>query len=252
MYKTLLVEKKGEVAVLTLNRPDALNAMDFTMREEIPQALAELEKDDKLRVVIITGAGRAFCAGGDKTTMGAGYKANGGRTRMRNIFKLFKMVAQSDKIFIAAINGAISGNGLSLACCCDFRIAVEGVKFAVPFLDIGLVPDCGILYTLPRLIGVAKTKELALLAGKFDSQTAFSLGLVNQLVKSEQLLAQAEELAQQICKKSYVALALTKNIINKSYELSFENLLELEASAQDSCFLSEEHGQAIEKFMAKR
>ncbi|MDR2006030.1 MAG: enoyl-CoA hydratase/isomerase family protein [Acidaminococcales bacterium] len=246
MYETIIVEKKDKIAALSFNRPDVLNAMDFVMREEIRLALIDLERDDNIQVVVVTGKGRGFCSGADlSATMGTKYRANAGRKRMRNVFPLYKSIMNSDKIFIAAINGAISGSGLSLACCCDFRFAADTAKFGLPFANIGLIPDCGLLYNLPRLIGVAKTKELAMLAEKFDANKALDLGLVTKVVKADDLLPAVDEFAKTLCKKSYVSLAMTKSILNRTFELTFDNLLEQEAGAQDICFLSDFHNDAI-------
>jgi 2-(1,2-epoxy-1,2-dihydrophenyl)acetyl-CoA isomerase len=252
MYETIIVEKKDKIATLSFNRPDVLNAMDFVMREEIRLALIELERDEDVQAVILTGKGRGFCAGADlSATMGAKYKSNAGRKRMRNVFPLYKSIMHSDKIYIAAINGAVSGSGFSLACCCDFRFAADTAKFGVPFANIGLIPDCGLLYNLPRLIGVAKTKELTMQAEKFDAHRALELGLLTKVAKADDLMAAAYEFAETLCKKSYISLAMTKSILNRTFEMTFDNLIEYEASAQDICFLSDFHNDAIADILHK-
>ena len=253
MYETLIVEKQDKIATIFLNRPEKLNAMNFTMKEEIASAVQQLEKDANVAVVVITGKGRGFCAGADLAeTMGKKLSANDGRQRMRNGFSMYRGITNSDKIYIAAINGAISGSGFSLACWCDFRIASEKAKFGMPFVDIGLLPDGGLLYTLPRLIGVAKTKELAMQAEKIDAKRALELGLLTKMVKHEELENEVRIFAEKLSGKSYVALALTKNLLNKTFELASENLLELEASAQDICFSSEYHNKAIASILEKK
>ena len=253
MYETIIVEKNDKIATIFLNRPEKLNAMNFTMKKELASVVQELEKDDSVAVVIVTGKGRGFCAGADLSeTMGKKVFANDGRQRMRNGFPLYKTVANSDKIYIAAINGAASGSGLSLACWCDFRIASENAKLGMPFVDIGLLPDGGLLYTLPRLIGVAKTKELAMQAEKIDAGKALELGLLTKVVKAEELEIKVKEFAEKVASKSYIALALTKNLLNRTFELASDNLLEMEASAQDICFSSEYHNSAITSILEKK
>ncbi len=251
MYQTILVDKKGGVATVTLNRPQALNAMDLVMREELRLAFIDIERDDEVRVVVLTGNGKAFCAGGDLSTMGT-WTPNSARKRMRNVHHLYKAIANSDKIFIAAINGHATGSGLSLACACDFRVAVDVAKIGTPFINVGLVPDCGIMYTLPRLIGLAKTKEMTMLGQTITAQQAMDLGLFTKLVEPEQLAAAVEELAQDICKRSYIALALNKSIVNRTFELSLDALMDCEAYAQDTCFASDAHKDAIAAIMAKQ
>ena len=246
MYQTIIVEKQDKIATVFLNRPEVLNAMDFVMREELRQAIIELEKDDDIHVVIITGKGRGFCSGADlAATMSTKYKPHAGRKRMRNVHSFYKSIIDSDKMYIAAINGAISGSGLSVACCCDFRFAADTAKFGVPFANIGLVPDCGLLYTLPRLIGVAKTKELVIRADRFDARTALELGLVTKVIPIDGLMAEVEEWAQTICSKSYTSLALSKRMLNRAYEISLENLMDYEANAQDICFTTDFHNEAL-------
>ncbi len=252
MYETIIVEKQGKVATLFLNRPEKFNAMNFKMKQEIGNAVQEFEKDRDLSVVVITGKGKGFCAGADLVeTMGNKSCANDGRQRMRSGFAMYKTIANSDKLYIAAINGATSGSGFALACWCDFRIASETAKFGLPFIDIGILPDGGLLYTLPRLIGVAKTKELAMHAEKIDAKTALTLGLVTKTVKPEELETYVKKFAGNLSEKSYIALALTKNILNRTFELTADNLLELEASGQDICFGSEYHTKAIATILQK-
>ncbi len=251
MYETILVEKKGSVATLTLNRPQAMNAMDLVLREEMRLAFIDLERDNDVRVVVLTGSGKAFCAGGDLSTMGT-WTPNSGRTRMRNVHHLYKAISNSDKVFIAAINGHAAGSGLSLACACDFRIAANTAKFGAPFINVGLTPDCGLLYTLPRLIGLARTKEMTMLGQTFTADKAMELGLLTQLVEPDGLWQAVEDLADELCKRSYIALALNKSILNRTFELGLDGLMDYEAYAQDVCFASDAHKEAIAAIMAKQ
>lgn len=252
MYETIIVEKKGSIATLTLNRPDALNAVDMIMREELRLALIDIERDNNIHVVILTGAGRAFCAGGDLSTMGT-WTPLSARKRMQNIHPVYKSIITSEKIYIAAVNGHAAGSGLSLSCCCDFRISINTAKFGAPFVHVGLVADCSVLYTLPRIVGLTKTKEMILRGQTISAQKAFEIGLVNELAETaEELSEKVNSLAEELASRSYIALSLDKNIMNRTYELGLDEVLDYEAYAQDICFASDEHKNAIAAVMSKK
>ena len=251
MYETILVKKQDGVLFLTLNRPEALNAIDMVMREEIKEALAQIVRDDEVRVVVVKGNGRAFCAGGDIKTMGTS-APNAGRTRLRNVHILYKTLMTMDKPVIAAVNGYAAGSGLALACACDFRIVAKSAKFAASFINVGLVPDCGIFYNLPRLIGVAKAKEMTMLGQSFDAEQALNLGLVTKVVDDDKLDVAVNELAAQLASRSPIALALNKSVMSRSFELDLDAALEYEAYAQDVCMVSEEHKTAVASFLSKK
>ncbi|HWR30560.1 MAG TPA: enoyl-CoA hydratase/isomerase family protein [Negativicutes bacterium] len=251
MYETILVEKQENVFSLTLNRPQALNAMDMVMREEIKEVLAQIVRDDEVRVVVLRANGRAFCAGGDIKTMGTS-APNAGRKRLRNVHILYKTLMTMDKPVIAAVNGYAAGSGLALACACDFRIAAKSSKFAASFINVGLVPDCGIFYNLPRLIGVAKAKEMTMLGQAFDAEKALEMGLVTNVVEDDQLDTAVNELASQLAARSPIALALNKSVMNRSFELSLDDALEYEAYAQDVCMMSQEHKELVAAFLDKK
>lgn len=251
MYKTIVVDKQESIVIVSLNRPDSLNAIDFVMREELKEAMFSISRDDEVRAVIMRGNGRAFCAGGDVTTMGLS-APNAGRKRLRNIHLFYKTLMTMDKPVIAAINGYAAGSGLALACACDFRIASKNAKFAAPFINVGLIPDCGALYNLPRLIGIAKAKEVTMLGQAFAAEKALDMGLVNRVVEPEELDAAAMELANDLASRSPIALALNKSIINRSFELDLDSSLDYEAYAQDVCMMSEEHKSAVAAFLEKK
>lgn len=251
MYETITIEKQDNITLLSLNRPQALNAIDMVMREEIKDALFEISRDDDTRVLIIRANGRAFCAGGDINTMGKS-APNAGRKRLRNIHIMYKTIMTMDKPVIAAINGYAAGSGLALACACDFRIAAKEAKFAASFINVGLVPDCGIFYNLPRLIGIAKAKEMTMLGQTFEANKALELGLVTSIVEAEQLDEAAMDLARKLAARSPIALALNKSVINRSYELDLDIALDYEAYAQDVCMVSAEHQAAVAAFLEKR
>ncbi len=160
MYESILINQSEGVSVITLNRPEALNALDDMMREEVRLALGDIGKDEAVKVVVITGAGRAFCAGGDVKAQARGFDAISGRERIRNIHRLLMTMVNLDKPIISAVNGVAVGAGYNLALAGDMIIAAEEAKFSQIFINLGFVPDFGGMYFLPRLIGLPQAKEL--------------------------------------------------------------------------------------------
>jgi 2-(1,2-epoxy-1,2-dihydrophenyl)acetyl-CoA isomerase len=214
-YEGILFEKKDGIATITLNSPDKLNAISFKMRDSLMQVIDDLGKDDSVKVVILTGAGRGFCAGADLSELAGGtrpepsiYEQLQGVPRP-SFFKLEKPV-------IAAVNGACVGAGLSLALTCDIRIASDKAKFGSAFIKLGAPPDNGMTYWLPKIIGHANALEF-LLTGKIVMGTeAKQIGLVNQVVPGEELMKVSQEMAVQIAQYPVLALALTKRLVYRS------------------------------------
>lgn len=251
MYTTITFEKQAGIGIVALNRPDVLNAMDMVMREELKDVFAAITKDDEVRVIVIKGNGRAFCAGGDLSTMGE-VPVGAGIKRMHNVHLLYKAIQTLGKPVIAMIQGAATGSGLSMACACDFRIAADNSKFAASFINVGLVPDCGIMYALPRIVGLSKAKEMFMLATMVKAAQALEIGLVDKVVPAEELEQEVMALASELASKSSIALGLLKEITNKAFELSLPDLMQYEAFAQDVCFSSEAHRSAVKKFLEAR
>ena len=160
-YKTIILDMSAKIAKITLNIPDRLNSLDLVMREELKHALVDIGDDQSIGVAIITGAGKAFCAGGDVTTM-EGITAPAARDRLKNVQQLIRLMTDLEKPIIAAVNGFATGAGLHIAAACDILIASENAKFRESFVMIGLIPDLGGFYFLPLRVGVAKAKELML------------------------------------------------------------------------------------------
>ncbi len=251
MPENLIFEKKSGVAVITLNRPDELNAMDLKIRADLRDIFEEINFDKEIGAIVLQGAGRAFCAGGDIKTMG-GYSAGGGRIRLKNMHYLVRAVCLADKPVIAAVHGAVAGAGLSIALACDARIAAEGTKFVASFLNIGLVPDSGAFYFLPRLVGMAKAKEIVYRAKPLLAEEALAVGLINKIVPADDFREEAFKLAAEIAQKPRTAVALTKSIMNRSFEMDLDQALDFEAMAQDICFLTPDHTEGINAFLEKR
>lgn len=252
MYTTLVLAKpEPAIATVTLNRPDSLNALDFSMKNELIAAFKRLNVDDTVKVIIIQAQGKAFCAGGDILSMGS-YAPGGGRLRMLKSQPLYSQIINSDKITIAAVQGYAAGAGLSLACCCNFRIAADNARFLASFINLSLVPDGGLMYTLPRLLGSAKALELFLLAEPAPAEQALALGLVNKVVPAAELPAAALDFARSFTGKTALTVALIKNIVNKSLTSDLSSILDAEAVAQDICMQTPEHKQAVAAFLNKK
>lgn len=251
MFKTIEVDKRENYVLITLNRPEKLNALDLVMREELFETMQQAAKDDDIRAIVLTGKGRAFCAGGDLNTMGK-FQPNQGRERMKNVHRLVKIIVGMDKPIIAAVNGHCSGAGMSLALACDLIVAAENAKFSQSFIKVGLIPDCGSLFFLPRLVGMARAKELMLLAPTIDANTALQMGIINKVVPSEQLLEETSNIAIKLASSPRIAVGICKSLLNKSLDTDLEKLLDYEAFAQDLCMMTEDFEEGIVAFKERR
>ena len=251
MSQIVIYEKKGRVACITLNRPEVLNALDLEIRQQLKELFLQIEADDGIGCIFISGAGRSFSAGGDVKTMG-GYRSGGGRKRLINMHQMIKALALSDKPSIAAVHGFVAGAGLSLALACDMRLASANAKFVASFLNVGLAPDSGSFYFLPRIVGMAKAKELVLRPQPIKADEALSIGLVNHVFDEESFEEKAFAIAEDISSRPALAVSLSKTILNRSFEMSLDEALDFEAMAQDICFQSDEHVEGIKAFNEKR
>jgi 2-(1,2-epoxy-1,2-dihydrophenyl)acetyl-CoA isomerase len=251
MFEFLTSEKKDGVAVITLNRPNQLNALNMPIREELKAAFEDVNKDDEIGAVVLRGAGRSFCAGGDISTLGES-EPNTGRKRLRNIHPLLRGIMDLDKPVICAVQGHAVGGGLGLALAGDLVIAAEDAKFCCSFVKIGLVPDWATFYMLPRLVGLAKAREMALMATVVDAKTALDWGLVSRVVPNDQLLDEAMKTAKRLAAGPRTAIALCKQIMAKSLDMNLEEVLGYEAFAQDLCMQTKDHREGIQAFKEKR
>ncbi|MBI2316450.1 MAG: enoyl-CoA hydratase/isomerase family protein [Betaproteobacteria bacterium] len=249
----VLLESRDGVATITLNRPEKKNALDFPMREELARALDALSKDDSVRAVILTGAGGAFCAGGDISTMGGSdATAEAGLKRAKSVHRWLHTLIEFDRPVIAAVDGPAFGIGFSLALASDLVLASPRARFCLSFLRIGLIPDGGAHYTLPRVVGMQRAKELVFSARELDAATALEYGIVMEVVPGEALMERARSIASSFCNASGVALALSKATLNRSFESDLSTILELEAASQGVAFTSEVHRAAVKRFMDKQ
>ena len=252
MTDGLRVEVDGPVATLTLDRPEALNALTVPVKVALRDALASLAGDRAVRAVILTGAGRAFCAGQDLAEREAPDAAPLDvevRERYNPIIRAIRSMGQP---VIAAVNGVAAGAGASLAFACDLRIAADEARFVLAFGRIGLVPDSGATWFLPRLVGPAKAAELALLGEAIDAAEALRIGLVSRVVPGDQLLDEARTLAGRLAEGAPLALALTKEALQRSPTIDLDEALEGEAKLQGIAGASADHAEGLAAFREKR
>lgn len=249
----VLVDLREGVATITLNRPEKKNALDLPMRGELARALDALARDEAVRAVILTGAAGAFCAGGDISTMGGSdATAEAGLKRAKSVHRWLHTLIEFDRPVIAAVDGPAFGIGFSLALASDLVLATPRARFCLSFLRIGLIPDGGAHYTLPRVVGMQRAKELVFSARELDAASALEYGIVTEIVPADSLLERARSIASSFCNASAVALALSKAIVNRSFESDLSTILELEAAAQGVAFSSEVHREAVKRFMDKQ
>ncbi|MES2510288.1 MAG: enoyl-CoA hydratase/isomerase family protein [Pseudomonadota bacterium] len=242
------------VATITLNRPERRNAIDVATRDQLNEASNKAIDDDTVRAIVMTGAGGHFCAGGDVKALDAVERmtAEAGRRRMRTVHTGMRRLFESDKPVIAAVDGCAYGGGFGLALLADMVIATPSARFCMSFLKVGLVPDCGALYTLARSIGLHRAKAMMLSCREVDAQTGLDWGFVNEVVPAASLQAHAHAIAQNLARGPAQAIALTKHALNQSQHSSFSTMLEVEANAQGIAFASDDHRAAASDFAAKR
>ena len=250
-YETLLLERRDRVALITINRPQKLNALNIQTRAEGAAALDELREDQEIRVVVITGAGeKAFIAGADIAEFE-------GRTAVtqRDVMlgrSLFTAVDSFPKPIIAMINGFCLGGGCELALACDLRIAGDNAKFGQPEINLGIIPGGGGTQRLTRLVGEGKAMEMILTGDMIDAQTAFNLGLVNMVVPATDLAAKTMELANRIAEKSPVALRLAKEAVKTASRSNLDEGLRREVDLFAISFSSEDKDEGVRAFLEKR
>ena len=248
----LRIETADGVATVTLDRPDALNALTVPLKEGLVDAFRAFASDDAVRAVVLTGAGRAFCAGQDlheRLQPDALPLADEIRARYNPLIRAMRALP---KPIVAAVNGVAAGAGASLAFACDIRIAAEDASFLLAFGRVGLIPDSGATWLLPRLIGGAKAAELALTTDPLSAADAERLGLVARIVPAAELLSEARALAGRLAAAAPVALALTKEALERSWTSSFEEQLELEAELQGRAGSTADHAEGIAAFIERR
>lgn len=254
-YEFVTLERpEPGIAVLTLNRPDRLNAWNAKMREEMRDAVRALVEDDELRVAIVTGAGRAFAAGEDVSGMPdlTGVGPRGFRRRVRMIHNVFDDIEQMEVPVIAAINGVAAGGGLELALSCDFRFAADGARMGLPENNVGLIPGSGGISRLVKLVGPAKAKRLVMTGEIVPAATALHYGLVDEVVPADRLMARVLEFARLLAAKAPLALGTAKLVINQCANVDTETGRNFERIGQSVLKLSDDHREGQRAFVEKR
>jgi len=255
-YEGLLLEKNGGIATIILNVPEKLNAISRAISANLPLVADELAKDDDIRVVIVTGAGRGFCSGADVSMMAGGGEA--GATQISRYQRLqvtgwphADVFPHLDKPVIAAINGPCVGGGLSLALSCDIRIAADNAFFAVAQVSRALVPDFGLTYYFPMAVGLSKAMELMYTAERFSAADAKELGMVSQVVPADNLMTAANELAGKIALQPPVSVSLTKRMVWRSMFDGLDRQLDLETWGTRVASQTEDHRESVRAFVNK-
>jgi len=252
-YQTIKLDISEAIATLTLNRPEKKNALDLPIRAEIADALARVRGTESARVLILTGAGSDFCSGGDIRGMAAtAITAEAGHRRMRDVHAWLRGLIEFDRPVIAAVDGVAFGAGFSLALTADFILATPRARFCASFQRLGLVPDSGILYTLPRAIGLQRAKALLLSAREIDAVTAQDWGIVTEIVSAGSLAERARAIARSLAGASGTALALTKSALERTFESDLSAMLEFEAAVQGVAFSTDYHRAAVKRFLDKQ
>jgi len=252
-YNTIIFHKEEPLATITLNRPDRLNAIDGTLGTELLDAVRACAEDAGIRALIITGAGRGFCSGGDqKRERSPADSPGAGFSLVDIVHALILALRNLPKPVIAAINGPASGAGFNIALACDFRIAAETARFNEAFIKIGLSPDSGGTYWLPRLVGLAKATALIFTGDMLDAREAERLGLVNEVVPGDRLAGAARELALRLANGPTLALGRAKMLLNKSQQNDLAAQLDLEREMLDLSYSSEDFREGVRAFVEKR
>lgn len=251
-YETILFDVKEGIATLTLNRPDVFNAFNEQLSADVNDALKKTAKDKSIRVLVISGSGKAFCSGQDLKAI-AGSK---NRSLSDSLYKRYNPMIRAIRNLpipvICKLNGVAAGAGCSLALACDMIIASENASLIEVFVNVGLVLDSGSSYFLPRLLGSARAFELATLGSKVSAQQAADWGMVNKVVKAEELNDEVEKLALHYSMAPTKAIALMKKMLQKSYTSDLDTMLEYEAYCQEIAGRSDDYKEGVSAFNEKR
>jgi 2-(1,2-epoxy-1,2-dihydrophenyl)acetyl-CoA isomerase len=252
--ETVLVEVDAEagVATVTLNRPDALNSLTVPMKQALLAAFRRLERDASVRAVVLTGAGRAFCAGQDLRERLEPDAAPLGVEVRERYNPIIRAMRGLPKPIVGAINGVAAGAGASLAMACDIRLASDAATFSLAFGRVGLVPDSGATWFLPRLVGATRAVELALLNDPVSAADAVRFGLAGRMVPAAELATEAKALAARLAAGAPRAIALTKRALNAAWDRDLDAALDYEAHLQDMAGRTKDHAEGLAAFVEKR
>jgi len=251
-FKAILYQVDNGIATITLNRPDVFNAFDDTQSYELQDALKLAKRDKEVRVIVLTGAGKAFCSGQDLKAI-----ANAENRSLRDSLDkrynpIIKAMRSMPKPIIGRINGVAAGAGCSLALACDFVVASEYASFIEVFINVGLVLDSGSSYFLPRLVGSARAFEMSTMGNKVKAEQALEWGIINRVAKADELDSVVDEVAQYYANAPTKAVALMKQMLNKSFHSDLDEMLEYEACCQEIAGNSADYKEGVSAFNEKR
>ncbi|GLQ06536.1 enoyl-CoA hydratase/isomerase family protein [Sneathiella chinensis] len=259
MTDHLLVEKSNGIATLTMNRPEVRNALSLEMREELFRQMVALETDDTVRCIVIKGAGEHFMAGGDVKTFAELVKTHSGEERQKmfearihNLSPTIFAMRRMEKPIIGAVQGGAAGFGLSLAMACDLVVAADNAFFTMAYVNIATTPDGSGTYSLPRMVGLKKAMEIAMLGDRFDAEEAYRLGLVNKVVPVADMEGETARLARRLANGPTVAIGRTKKLLQASLNNSLETQLALEAENFAACAVTDDWAEGVTAFAEKR
>ena len=253
-FDTLLYTVSNSICTLTLNRPDVYNALNEQMKKDIQDALKSAEKDSAIRCLVIRGAGdKAFCSGQDlKEHSGKGSRRSLKESLEKSYNPMILKMRSMEKPIVGMINGVAAGAGLSIALACDYRIMADNAKLIEVFIRIGLVPDSGSHWFLPRMVGMAKAFEYSALGDDISAAEAERVGLVNKVVPSADLERETAKIAERLAKAPTKGIGLIKRTLNKALSSDLDSLLDYEATIQEIASLTEDHQEGIQSFLEKR
>ena len=253
-YQAISFEEKDHIGIITMNQPERRNALSPEMRQDFAELIPTLQYDTGLGAIILRGAEGVFCAGGDLKALAAGLDNRNtldDRQRFYRYHDWFQKLLNIEIPVIAAVDGAAYGAGFSMALSADFILCSNRAKLCCVFPRVGLVPDVGAFFTLPRMVGLQKAKEIMFTGRPLDAMEAMDLGIAMEVHQTDDLMNAAMELAERLCKASTPAIGATKRILNQSFNLDANALIEMEAAAQAVCLSSDYHSNAIQGFLNK-
>ena len=250
-YQNIQVTIENGVCTVKMNRPEIRNALVNEMKEELKEFFIAAKNQKEINVIVLTGEGKAFSAGGDLSTMKE-IDSVSGRKRLQSGHEMINAMLNLEKPIIAAVNGVAAGAGVSVALASDIIIARKTVNFIQSFVNVGLIPDLGAIHILPRLIGRNRALELMFLGDKVTADQAHSIGLINRVVEDDQFIDEVETLARRLADKPNMALGLMKKLVNRSVLSDINDTLELEGFAQGMLFGTEDFKEGVNAFFEKR
>lgn len=254
MYETLIYEKNNGVATIALNRPEVLNAFNGRMHEEIRETFDDAAEDDETRAIVIRGEGHGFSAGADLVEVMEHDDGDLdlGEYLRETYSRLVTRIVNIEKPVIASLHGPVYGAGMGIALACDLRIAAENAEFSVAFVKIGLMPDAGVSFFLPRVVGLGRAMEMSMLGEAVEAKEAYNIGLVNKVVAKDELADETAALARRLADLPTLALGQIKQSFHASFEKDLETALESEARDQTLCGYTNDYKEGVAAFREKR